>query len=131
MSLRSTTTKSRKRFATGLVAGIAVISLAACTSNDSGDDDDDDSAAAPRRLRPGRTTRPATRSSSASPPPPPTTAGWARSPSPPRTEAAKYDDVELRVAEGTNDVAVQISQVETFINDGSTRSCCCRSTAPR
>ena len=32
-------------------------------------------------------------------------------------EAAKYDDVELRVADGTNDVAVQISQVETFIND--------------
>ena len=32
--------------------------------------------------------------------------------------ADQYDDVELRVAEGTNDVAVQISQVETFINDG-------------
>src|SRR4029078_12205819 len=34
-----------------------------------------------------------------------------------KKEAAKYDDVELRVAEGTNDVSVQISQVETFIND--------------
>jgi ribose transport system substrate-binding protein len=39
------------------------------------------------------------------------------------TEAARgvdeeYDDVELRVAEGTNDVSTQISQVETFINDG-------------
>jgi ribose transport system substrate-binding protein len=39
------------------------------------------------------------------------------------TEAARqvdeeYDDVELRVAEGTNDVGTQISQVETFINDG-------------
>jgi ribose transport system substrate-binding protein len=31
--------------------------------------------------------------------------------------AAQYDDVELRVAEGTNDVNLQISQVETFIND--------------
>src|SRR5690349_10883441 len=29
----------------------------------------------------------------------------------------KYDDVELKVAEGTNDVSTQISQVETFIND--------------
>ena len=29
----------------------------------------------------------------------------------------KYDDVELHVAEGTNDVNTQISQVETFIND--------------
>jgi ribose transport system substrate-binding protein len=38
------------------------------------------------------------------------------------TEAARavdeeYDDVELIVAEGTNDVSTQISQVETFIND--------------
>ena len=29
----------------------------------------------------------------------------------------KYDDVEVQVAEGTNDVSTQISQVETFIND--------------
>jgi ribose transport system substrate-binding protein len=29
----------------------------------------------------------------------------------------KYDDVEVKVAEGTNDVSTQISQVETFIND--------------
>jgi ribose transport system substrate-binding protein len=35
-----------------------------------------------------------------------------------RAEAERYDDVELQVAEGTNDVATQISQVETFINDG-------------
>ena len=39
------------------------------------------------------------------------------------TEAARavdeeYDDVELSVAEGTNDVSTQISQVETFINEG-------------
>ncbi len=33
-------------------------------------------------------------------------------------EAEKYPDVELRVAEGTNDANLQISQVETFINDG-------------
>ena len=38
------------------------------------------------------------------------------------TEAARavdeeYEDVELTVAEGTNDVSTQISQVETFIND--------------
>jgi ribose transport system substrate-binding protein len=32
-------------------------------------------------------------------------------------QAEKYDDVELKVAEGTNDVNLQISQVETFIND--------------
>jgi ABC-type sugar transport system substrate-binding protein len=33
-------------------------------------------------------------------------------------EAGKYDDVELRVAEGTNDASLQISQIETFINEG-------------
>jgi ribose transport system substrate-binding protein len=35
-----------------------------------------------------------------------------------REEAGKYSDVDLQVAEGTNDVSTQISQVETFINDG-------------
>lgn len=33
-------------------------------------------------------------------------------------EAEKYDDVELVVAEATNDVNLQISQIEGFINDG-------------
>jgi ribose transport system substrate-binding protein len=32
-------------------------------------------------------------------------------------EAAKYPDIDLKVAEGTNDANLQISQVETFIND--------------
>jgi len=35
-----------------------------------------------------------------------------------RAEDERYTDVELVVAEGTNDVSAQISQVETFINDG-------------
>jgi ribose transport system substrate-binding protein len=34
-----------------------------------------------------------------------------------KAEAAKHSDVELRVVEGTNDVNLQISQVETFVND--------------
>lgn len=33
-------------------------------------------------------------------------------------EAEKYPEVDLIVAEGTNDANLQISQVETFINDG-------------
>lgn len=33
-------------------------------------------------------------------------------------EAGKYSDVELRIAEGTNDANLQISQVETFVNEG-------------
>ncbi|RFU18863.1 substrate-binding domain-containing protein [Geodermatophilus marinus] len=35
-----------------------------------------------------------------------------------QAEAERYEDVELVVAEGTNDVSTQISQVETFINEG-------------
>ena len=35
-----------------------------------------------------------------------------------RAAAEEYGDVELQVAEGTNDVGTQISQVETFINEG-------------
>lgn len=34
-----------------------------------------------------------------------------------QAEAEEYEDVELRVAEGTNDVNLQISQIEQFIND--------------
>ncbi len=34
------------------------------------------------------------------------------------SEAEKYPDIDLRVAEGTNDANLQISQIETFINDG-------------
>lgn len=32
-------------------------------------------------------------------------------------EGEKWDDIELRVAEGTEDANLQISQIETFIND--------------
>lgn len=32
--------------------------------------------------------------------------------------AESFDDVELRIAEGTNDVTAQIAAVETFINEG-------------
>ncbi len=32
--------------------------------------------------------------------------------------AKEFSDIDLRVAEGTNDANLQISQVETFINDG-------------
>lgn len=34
-----------------------------------------------------------------------------------QAEAAKYPDIDLKVAEGTNDANLQISQIETFIND--------------
>jgi ribose transport system substrate-binding protein len=34
-----------------------------------------------------------------------------------QAEAKKHSDIELKAAEGTNDASLQISQIETFIND--------------
>jgi ribose transport system substrate-binding protein len=34
-----------------------------------------------------------------------------------KSEAAKYSDIDFKMAEGTNDASQQISQIETFIND--------------
>ncbi len=34
-----------------------------------------------------------------------------------QAEAEKYEDIDFRAAEGTNDANLQISQIETFIND--------------
>jgi ribose transport system substrate-binding protein len=115
MSLRSTSRS--KRFATGLVAGVAVLALVGCTSNDSSDDNGNDDATAPAAAPAGSNDEVGDTvviGFSA----PAADHGWMGSiTQSAEDEAAKYEDVELRVAEGTNDVAVQISQVETFIND--------------
>jgi ribose transport system substrate-binding protein len=111
MSLRPIT----KKLCTGLIAGVSVFALVACSSDDSSSDDDS----------PGGTSQAAQGSNdkagdkvvigfSA----PAADHGWMGSiTESTKKAAAKYDDVELRVAEGTNDVNLQISQVETFIND--------------
>jgi ribose transport system substrate-binding protein len=116
MSLRSTTISSRKRLATAMVAGIAAMSLAACTSNESGGDDDDNSG--------GTSNAEAGSNDEAGDKvvigfsAPAADHGWMGSITQSAQDVAEqYDDIELRVAEGTNDVNVQISQVETFIND--------------
>ncbi|MBC9734380.1 substrate-binding domain-containing protein [Nocardioides marmotae] len=106
-----------KKLGTGLVAGVAVLSLAACTSNDTGDSEED--------LGSGSSQAEAGSNDEAGEEvvigfsAPAADHGWMGS----ITESARkvadqYDDVELRVAEGTNDVNLQISQVETFINEG-------------
>ncbi|MCR6030326.1 substrate-binding domain-containing protein [Nocardioides sp. zg-579] len=106
-----------KKLGTGLVAGVAVLSLAACTSNDTGDSEED--------LGGGSSQAEAGSNDEAGEEvvigfsAPAADHGWMGS----ITESARkvadqYDDVELRVAEGTNDVNLQISQVETFINEG-------------
>ncbi|MEP9362078.1 substrate-binding domain-containing protein [Nocardioides sp. CN2-186] len=117
MSLRSTTMNSKKRLVSGLVVALAALSLAACTSNDSSGDDSTSADA---------TTVAAAGSNDESGDKvvigfsaPAADHGWMGSiTESAKKEAAKYDDVELKVAEGTNDVNVQISQIETFINDG-------------
>lgn len=115
MSLRSTTRQSRK-VATGLVAGLAVLALAACTSNSSDDSSDTSggTSAAPAGSNDESGDKVVIGFSA-----PAADHGWMGSiTESAKKEAAKYDDVELKVAEGTNDVNVQISQVETFINQG-------------
>lgn len=115
MSLRSTSRS--KRFATGLVAGIAVLALVGCTSNDSSDDNGNDDSEAPAAAAGSNDEVGDTVVIGFSAPA--ADHGWMGSiTESAEKEAAKYEDIELRVAEGTNDVAVQISQVETFINDG-------------
>jgi ribose transport system substrate-binding protein len=101
-----------------LVSGVAVAALlvlTGCTSNspdsDSAGDGDGDTKAVSANDDPGDTV---TIGFSA----PAADHGWmAGITEAAQAEADKYEDVDLKVAEGTNDVAAQISQVETFIND--------------
>ena len=113
MNLRPIT----KKLGTGLVAGTAALALAACTSNDpdsSGESLGGGTSAAEEGSNDETGDKVVIGFSA-----PAADHGWMGS----ITESTKkvaeqYDDVELLVAEGTNDVSLQISQVETFINDG-------------
>jgi ribose transport system substrate-binding protein len=111
-SLRHTRTK----LGTSAVAVLAVLALAGCTSNSS--DDEKDSGGSTSQAKSGSNDEAGDKvviGFSA----PAADHGWMGSiTASAQSVADQYDDVELRVAEGTNDVNVQISQVETFINDG-------------
>jgi ribose transport system substrate-binding protein len=107
----------KKQLGSGLVAGLAVLALAACTSNAPAESSEDTGG--------GTTSAEAGSNDEAGDKvvigfsAPAADHGWMGS----ITESTKkvaeqYDDIELRVAEGTNDVNLQISQVETFINEG-------------
>jgi ribose transport system substrate-binding protein len=106
----------QKRLGTGLVAGLAVFALAACTSNDP-DTDKADLGGGTSQADKGSNDEAGDKvviGFSA----PAADHGWMGSITQSAQDvAAQYDDVELRVADGTNDVNLQISQVETFIND--------------
>jgi ribose transport system substrate-binding protein len=106
----------QKKLGTGLVAGLAVIALAACTGNEP-DDDKADLGGGTSQADKGSNDETGDKvviGFSA----PAADHGWMGSiTASAQTVAEQYDDVELRVADGTNDVNLQISQVETFIND--------------
>jgi ribose transport system substrate-binding protein len=108
----------KKSLGTGLAAGLAVFALAACTSNDSGDGDKADLGGGTSQAAAGSNDDAGDKvviGFSA----PAADHGWMGSiTASAQSVAEQYDDIDLRVAEGTNDVNVQISQVETFINDG-------------
>ena len=107
----------QKKLATGLVAGLAVFALAACTGNESNDDDKDVSGGTSQAESGSNDEAGDTVVIGFSAPA--ADHGWMGSiTESARNVAEQYDDVELRVADGTNDVNLQISQVETFINDG-------------
>jgi ribose transport system substrate-binding protein len=113
----STTRTTRRRGR--VLAPVAVLSvafLAACTSNAPAEEEDTGAEAAPVAVSdndaPGD---PIVIGFSA----PAADHGWMGAiTTAAEAEAAEYEDVELRVADGTNDVNVQISQIEGFINDG-------------
>lgn len=110
---------TRRRLSTALALAAAAALVAGCTSNEPAQQNDTETgdgngSAAPAGANdePGDTV---TIGFSA----PAADHGWmAAITSAAQAEAEKYEDIDLRVAEGTNDVNLQISQVEQFINDG-------------
>ncbi|GGR61341.1 ribose transport system substrate-binding protein [Nocardioides luteus] len=106
--------QTARRIGTGLVAGVAVLALSACISNTP---EKSENAGGTSNAKAGSNDEAGDKvviGFSA----PAADHGWMGAIS----EQAKatgdsYEDIDLRLAEGTNDVNLQISQVETFIND--------------
>lgn len=108
----STTTPRRRGLAALGAAAAATLVLGACTNSSS--DDDTSSAIGTSNTDNDKTGDKVVIGFSA----PAADHGWMGSITKSAVaQAEQYDDVELKVAEGTNDVNLQISQVETFIND--------------
>ena len=100
-----------------LVPKLAVLAavgglLFACTSNDSGDEGTTEQGAVSHNDDPGKTVTIGFSGPEAD-------HGWLAAINDSAiAEAKEYPDIELKVANGTNDPNQQISQVETFINAG-------------
>lgn len=113
----STTRTTRRRGR--VLAPVAVLSvafLAACTSNAPAEEEETGAEAAPVAVSDNDEAGDTVVIGFSAPA---ADHGWMGAiTSAAQKEAENYSDVELRVAEGTNDVNVQISQIEGFINDG-------------
>ena len=120
MRLRTTTSRQQSRRYPGLVVGaVAVLALTACTGSaeDAANDEESSSDAAPVAAEGGNDESGDTVTIGFSAPA--ADHGWMGAITQNvRDLADEYPDIDLQVAEGTNDVNLQISQVETFINDG-------------
>ena len=99
------------------IAVLAVLALSACTGNEA-DNDEEDLGGGTTQAEAGSNDEEGDKiviGFSA----PAADHGWMASiTESTRKVAEQYGDVELKVADGTNDVTVQIQQVETFINEG-------------
>jgi ribose transport system substrate-binding protein len=118
MRLRTTTSRQQSRRYPGLVVGaVAVLALSACTGSAEDAADDEEGGSAPVAAAGGNDEAGDTVTIGFSAPA--ADHGWmAAITNNVRDLAEQYPDIDLQVAEGTNDVNLQISQVETFINDG-------------
>lgn len=119
MRLRTTTSRQQSRRFPGLVVGaVAVLALTACTGSaeDAANDDEGSSDTTPAAAAGGNDESGDTVTIGFSAPA--ADHGWMGAITQNvRDLADQYPDLDLQIAEGTNDVSLQISQVETFIND--------------
>jgi len=112
----STTRTTRRRRTLATAAVLSVAFLAACTSNAPAEEEEGGAEAAPVAVSDNDEAGDAVVIGFSAPA---ADHGWMGAiTTAAQKEAEKYEDVELRVAEGTNDVNLQISQIEGFINDG-------------
>lgn len=113
----STRPHVRRALATSLALAAAGALLAGCASNEESDDDDEggqqqENTAVSNNDDPGEQVTIGFSGPEAD-------HGWLAAVNDSAVETAEgYEDIELRVAEGTNDANIQISQIETFINEG-------------
>jgi len=115
MSLRTTSPLRRSVAGAGALLAAAAL-LVGCTSNDPEDSGDDGGSNSAENAGSSNDDTGDTVTIGFSGPE--ADHGWlAAINSAAEEEAAKYDDIDFKQAEGTNDASLQISQIETFIND--------------